>query len=940
MTTAAALRGGFLSFFGARDHTLVPSDSLIPSGDPTLLLTSAGMVQFKQQLLGTASPALQRAASCQKCLRTSDIDQVGHTNRHLTFFEMLGNFSFGDYFKSEAIAWAWEFLTRELRVPPERLWISIFQEDTETATLWQRWIKPERIIRLGADTNFWTMGPTGPCGPCSEILYDTGAAAGCGRPACGPGCDCDRYLEIWNLVFTQFNRDAGGTLHPLPRKNIDTGMGLERLAAVVQGKGSPFETEVFQPLMQWFAHQLKPLPPALTPPMGTRNQERVISPSMGEGAGDSQSSAALRVLADHTRAITFLIGDGVLPSNEGRGYILRRLLRRALRQGTRWGMHEPFLYRATEVVISQMQESYPELHQRRSAIASITKTEEEKFLETLETGSRLLNDLITQLKARRAATIPGDQAFRLYDTYGFPLELTEEIARDAGMQVDHAGFEQATTNAVETARAAWVGSGTQDLARYTALAQSLGMSSFRGYEKAVLSTTLKACFQDGQPVATLPQGATGEVLLAETPFYAEGGGQVGDMGWLLSAPPTLPPLLTTESPEMQEFFQHPLPWCAKRGVQGMMEVLDTQAPLPGFILHRVRVTQGGLQAGTPCWAIVNTARRRAVMRHHTATHLLHAVLRRRLGTHVTQAGSLVAPDRLRFDFTHAESLGEEDLLQAEQAVNIHILNNLLVRPRQTDRAAALRLGALALFGEKYGDEVRCVLIGPHGWEHPEEQVSLELCGGTHVETTGELGFLKITNLSSIGSGLRRIEAVAGTEALQYVRGLETLIKGLAQTLHTTPQELADRMTRLLQREEALTEQLKAFQTESLQAQCAALLPRAERVGDVSVISGQLEAADGKQLGNAADQLKAQLGSGVVVLAALGTGKIMFVVSVTGDLLSRGLHAGTLAKEVAARLSGSGGGRPEFAQGGGKDLQRLTEVLQQVPRLVAQQLSKQ
>ncbi len=694
----ADVRSAFLKFFESRQHRVVSSDSLIPSTDPTLLFTSAGMVQFKPNFQNPSASPFKRAVSCQKCLRTSDIERVGHTLRHLTFFEMLGNFSFGDYFKKESIAWGWEFLTKTLGLSADRMVVSVHKSDDEAFKIWESLGLPKsKIYRLGDDTNFWTMGPTGPCGPCSEILWDRGAEWSCGKPDCGPACDCDRYLEIWNHVFTQFDRSADGKLNPLPSKNIDTGMGLERLSLLSQGESSPFGTDVFRPIFQ----ELSGL-----------SGQKLAEPAKGPRTVSAQEARFYRI-ADHVRAVTFMVNDGILPSNEGRGYVLRRLLRQAVRAGDALELKEPFLYKLTGTVVEIMKSAYPDLLQRRATIASIVKMEEEKFLETLETGTHRLSELVESAKTQRITTLPGKEIFQLYDTYGFPFELTKEMVESQGMKVDEQGYKRAQEQAADTSRQAWKGSGAQDVAQYHAWKSKLAAGSvFKGYDSMDLDTeVLKPLYQSGSDGISesnmLNAGQEGEVALRETPFYPEGGGQVADRG--------------------------SLEWQG-----GKADVLDTQTPVDGLIIHRIRVMQGSLTVGIKVRAKVDPVLREAVMRHHTATHLLHKALREILGTHVTQAGSLVAPDRLRFDFNHNAPLTPEERQRVEDIVNSQILNDIPVRACKMTKDQAHQIGAMMLFGEKYGADVRAVMVSPHDCSRAQEAWSLELCGGTHVHATGQV----------------------------------------------------------------------------------------------------------------------------------------------------------------------------------------------------------
>jgi len=871
----------------------VASDSLIPSTDPTLLFTSAGMVQFKPNFQNPAASPYPRAASCQKCLRTSDIERVGATLRHLTFFEMLGNFSFGDYFKTDAIAWAWEYFTKTLGLPAGRFIVSVHKNDDEAFGLWEKIVSAKQIVRLDDDTNFWTMGPTGPCGPCSEILWDRGPEWSCGKPACGPDCDCDRYLEVWNLVFTQFDRDAGGRLNPLPRKNIDTGMGLERLSLLLQSANSPFGTDGFQSVFRRLS-QLTSLPaPTDCRPTGEPAPQVV----------------AFRRIADHARAVTFMINDGILPSNEGRGYVLRRLLRQAVRAGKTLGLSEPFLYQLTGDVVENMKTAYPDLPPRRETIASVVRTEEQKFLETLDTGTRLLEQMAAEAKAKKITVLPGKDVFQLYDTYGFPFELTKEMTENLGLKVDIEGYQKAQHEASELARHAWKGSGAQDVERYRQWKSKVPAAvRFRGYDTLQVQSTLAPVLyvRKGDQWLEgnrLEAGQEGEVVLAETPFYPEGGGQVGDVG-------------TLETPAAKA------------------EVLDTHSPVDGLTVHRVRMVRGVLEAGSEVAAAVDQSKREATMRHHTATHMLHKALREVLGSHVTQAGSLVAPDRLRFDFNHNAPLTPAERQRVEDIVNDKILGDLHVRPCPMRKDEAQKRGAMMLFGEKYGEEVRTVSISPfNDCEHWQEAWSMELCGGTHVHSTGQIGLFKIIGQSSVSAGVRRLEAVAGQPALQSVRRMEHRLAALAETLKTSPDELMPRIERLLNQEKQLEKELQTLKSTALRSQFDEMAKGAQSVGGIAYISRRIDGVDEKQLREVADRLRDSGHLGLVVIATAQAGKVSFVISVQKDVSARGLHAGQLARELATLIQGSGGGRPDFAQGGGKDVQALDGALNQVEAIV-------
>jgi len=873
------IRKKFLDYFVARGHKVVPSDSLIPSGDPTLLFTSAGMVQFKKHFLGQSKDAFTRATSCQKSFRTSDIDQVGRTNRHLTFFEMLGNFSFGDYFKQDAIAWGWEFLTKEMGLDKDKLYITIYKDDNEAHDIWKKIIPASRIIRMGEETNFWNMGPTGPCGPCSELLFDLGPEMSCGKPGCGPDCSCNRYLEVWNLVFTQFDRQENGELKNLPRKNIDTGMGLERLVAVVNNKNNVFETDLFEPIIEDLSKYFEAEP--------------------------SKHKEQYRMMADHARAITFLIGDGILPSNEGRGYVLRRILRRALRQGKLFGINDPFLYKVTARAADMMKEPYPDLVERRENIASITKMEEEKFLETLEAGTRMLDELIAKHSGTRSAeksalatkfVIPGSEAFKLYDTYGFPLDLTREIASEKGLSVDEEGFKAAQTEAQSKSRSAWSGSGEKDVTFYSKLHKELGDTVFTGYESFESEADIKAIIISGNTVETIREGEEGEIVLSHTPFYAESGGQSADTG-VISGP---------------------------GGVAA--EVLDTQKPSGALFVHRVKVKHGSFVKGGKVIASIDTERRKSIMRHHTSTHLLHRALRDILGTHVTQAGSLVTPDYFRFDFTHLAGLKPDEIKAAEQAVNRAIFNNMPVVTTIMKIDEARKLGAMALFGEKYGEEVRSVCVKPTG---AQDHFSLELCGGTHVARTGDIGFFKITAESSVAAGTRRIEAVAGFAAEAYVYGLQDILEKLKDTLKSSGPELPERLARVISRQKELEKDISKLKGQLASGGTSDLMKDVIEVGGSKVLAGKTADLDTDSLRNLTDSLKVKIGSGVIVLFNTEAGKISFTVGVTRDAAAGGLNAGKIAKNIAKMIDGSGGGRPEFAQGGGKDPSKIDEAIKNI-----------
>ncbi|MCB4790899.1 MAG: alanine--tRNA ligase [Elusimicrobia bacterium] len=880
---SSEIRTSFLQYFKDRGHTVIPSDSLIPSGDPTLLFTSAGMVQFKKHFLGQSKDTFTRASTCQKCFRTSDIDRVGYTNRHLTFFEMLGNFSFGDYFKKEAIDWGWEFLTKEMGLSENKLYATIYKNDDEAYNLWKKIVPDSKIIRLSEESNFWNMGPTGPCGPCSEILIDLGEKLKCSKPGCGPGCDCDRYLEIWNLVFTQFDRQENGELKNLPRKNIDTGMGLERLVTAVNGKESSFETDLFEPIV--------------------KNIADILEIKM------TDHTSKLRMMADHARGVTFLASDGILPSNEGRGYVLRRLLRRALRQGKMLGITEPFLYKITAEIAQQMKSAYPELEQRRENIASIIKMEEENFLSTLETGTQMLNEIIDKysstdiVKGKEALkskfVIPGDEVFKLYDTYGFPMELTKEIAKEKGIDIDEEGFLSSQKKAQEKSRSAWSGSGQKDITLYSKLQKELGESKFCGYEKTLCKSKVVAIIKDGNKVDSISENEQAEVVLDNTPFYAESGGQVGDTGSF------------------------------KTGSLSV-EVVNTVKPIEGLIVHHVKVLKGELKTGQVIDAIVEFERRKKIRAHHTATHLLHKALRQILGTHVTQAGSLVTPDNFRFDFTHFQALKENELQAVEDIVNKAIRDNMEVCISSMKIDEARKQGAMALFSEKYGANVRAVSV-----IEPENQTpfSMELCGGTHTERTGDIGFFKILSESSIASGTRRIEGVAGSLAEKYIRKLEDSLNSAAFKLKCDIFNVPEKIDKVLLLQKESEKEIKKLKSQSFQGTAGDPLKDVKEVNGVKLLISKLSGMDIDTLRTIADKMRSKLGSGIVILVNSSPEKVSFIVSVTPDLMNSGYNAGKIAKAFASLIEGSGGGKPEFAQGGGKDASKIDFAISKLPDIL-------
>ncbi|HNS02856.1 MAG TPA: alanine--tRNA ligase [Anaerolineae bacterium] len=900
-TTAAEIRQAFLDFFEEKGHTRVASAPLVPHGDDTLLFVNAGMVPFKDTFLGLEKRPYVRAASSQKCMRVSgkhnDLEEVGPSPRHHTFFEMLGNFSFGDYFKREAIHYAWEALTTVFGVPGDRLVATVFLDDDLAYGVWQNEIglPAERILRMGEKTNFWSMGDTGPCGPTSELHFDWGpAACTCGRPDCSVALDngCARWLEVWNLVFMQFDQDANGVRTPLPKPGVDTGMGLERLVSVIQGATANYDTDLFRPIM-------------------LRVQELL-------NHDDAQMAAqyvSYRVIADHARAITFLIGDGVLPGNEGRNYILRLVLRRAARHGRLLGFTEPFLHRVSRTVIDQMGGVYPELAERADFILSTIQHEEERFLRTLDLGLALLEELMAEVKAQGQGTLPGDAAFRLWDTYGFPLDLTRDIAVENGLTIDLPGYRAALEQQRQRARAAaqFGGAGDgKDLSVYAGVLERLPAG---GVDHLYLVATesesaVVALIADGAVVSQASAGQQVEIVLAATPFYVESGGQVSDTGIIRSV---------AGSPSWE------------------VAVSDTRRPVAGVIVHRGQVTHGAVTEGSQAVAAVDVQRRWDIMRNHTATHLLHAELRRVLGAHVHQAGSLVAPDRLRFDFTHPGMVSEQELAAIEQGVNDWIYRNDPVTWRWMAYKDAVATGAMALFGEKYGDEVRVVEVG--GAALPTLPTSRELCGGNHVNNTAEIGVFHISSEGGVSSGVRRIEAVTG-------RGAHARLQERLGLLHRTASALGAPETEIERRAQALMEQVASQQKElaRLREQAArqefqTLLSKVVAVNGIQVLAQPVSAADANVMRQMTDWFRNQLGSGVVVLGAGIDGKPQLVAAVTDDLVARGVHAGKLVQTIAKRLGGGGGGRPNLAQAGGVDLAGLPAALAETPALVAEQAER-
>ncbi len=863
---SAELRAAFLDFFKGHGHAVVPSSSLVPGNDPTLLFTNAGMVQFKDVFLGKDHRSYVRAASSQRCVRAggkhNDLENVGYTARHHTFFEMLGNFSFGDYFKREAIHYAWDFVTGTLGIPPGRLWVTVYQEDDGAAEIWLKEIgvDPGRLTRMGMKSNFWSMGDTGPCGPCSEIFYDHGPGIEGGPPG-SPDEDGDRYVEIWNLVFMQYDRSADGTMTPLPKPSVDTGMGLERIAAVMQGVHSNYDIDLFRHL--------------------------IAAATKLTGATDPKSSS-LRVIADHIRACSFLVADGVLPSNEGRGYVLRRIIRRAIRHGFMLGQREPFFHALVPVLDEEMGAAYPELHTQRAHIERVLRQEEERFAETLAQGMALLDGAIGKLSGKQ---IPGETVFRLYDTFGFPLDLTNDIARERGLCIDEAGFEAAMNEQRNRARAA--SKFGVDL-RGGVIVE--GQTKFTGYENEQGVGRVAHLFRGTEPVKELRAGEEGQVVLDSTPFYAESGGQVGDRGALVAG-----------------------------GTRFL--VADTQK-LGKVHVHVGRIESGALRAGDQVTAEVDHELRQATRLNHTATHLLHAALRKVLGLHVAQKGSLVSPERLRFDFAHYSAVTPEELREIERLVNMEVRANAPAETRLMQYEDAVAAGAIALFGEKYDDEVRVLRVG---------DFSTELCGGTHASRAGDIGLFRIVSEGGIAAGVRRIEAVTGEGAFEHVVQADHMLKDISGMLKATRDDVEEKVRQIVERSRRLEKEVSQLKDKLASGQGRDLAADAATIGGARVVATRIEGADAAALRNAVDQLKNKLGSAIVVLgSADAAGKAVLIAGVTADLTAR-VKAGDLVNFVAQQVGGKGGGRADLAQAGGTQPENLDAALASVASWLSERL---
>ncbi|TET06388.1 MAG: alanine--tRNA ligase [Candidatus Atribacteria bacterium] len=878
--TSNEIREKYLKFFEIKGHKIIPSASLVPS-DPSILLTIAGMVPFKPIFLGQVKSSLKRAVTSQKCIRTNDIENVGKTARHHTFFEMLGNFSFGDYFKEDAIKWAWEFFTKVIGFPEEKLWVSVYKDDDESFDIWHNLIGlPEkRIVRLGEEDNFWKVGPTGPCGPCSEIYIDLGEERA-SKEGGGVGVDGERYLELWNLVFMQYNREEDGSLTPLPKQNIDTGLGLERIASVLQKVDTDFETDLFLPIIKFVAQNA-----------GIKYKE------------DKKKDLALKVIADHIRALVFMISDGIVPSNEGRGYVLRMLLRRAFRYGKVINYNQPFLYEVAPVVINLMKEVYPETYKEENRICQVILAEEKRFQETLNIGIQILDNLKEELKQKNKDKLSGRDAFKLYDTYGFPLELTRDILEEDGFGIEEDDFKNEMKIQRKRSRESWVknkASAEDDKINqklYQDILKERGETEFIGYDSFEAKSKVIAIIKEDKLVNKATDGDKCKIYLEKTPFYAEKGGQIGDKGVIASP--------------------------SKNNL--LVEILDTQTPIEGLIAHFAEVNKGEIKVGEEVLARVDSLRRKAIARNHTATHLLHRVLRDVLGNHVKQSGSAVNNHHLRFDFNHFAPLTMEELEKIENLVNEKILDELKVETKISTFDKAKEMGAIALFGEKYGEQVRVVKIG---------EFSLELCGGTHLNSTSNIGLFKILNEQGIGSGLRRIEAVTGDRALKYVKERENIIKEISDKLQTTPSGIPLKIDQLIDDANNIKKKIKIIRNRLAHYEVDKLLSKKKEIKGVNIISLKVEAADNNDLRNWGDLIKDRIKSGIVILGTeVDDNKVALLAMVTDDLVQKGYNAGNIIKVIAPIIGGKGGGKKTMAQAGGPKVDKLDQALEKVYEII-------
>lgn len=871
------IREKFLSFFESKGCLRLGSFSLVPKNDASLLLINSGMAPMKKWFTGQEEPPRHRVTTCQKCIRTPDIERVGKTARHGTFFEMLGNFSFGDYFKREATSWAWEFLTKILEIPEDRLWVSVYENDDEAREIWinEVGVKPERIVKLGKEDNFWEHG-TGPCGPCSEIYFDRGEEYGCGSPTCGVGCDCDRFMEVWNLVFTQFDKDDEGNYNPLPKPNIDTGMGLERLAVVMQGVGNLFEVDTVQSVM--------------------RHISEIANVKYKE---NEKTDISLRVITDHIRSTVMMISDGVIPSNEGRGYVLRRLLRRAARHGKLLNIDRQFLFEVADTVIDTSKSAYPELEEKREYIRKIIKKEEERFDATIDNGLAVLSGYIEEAKKNNTKELTGDEAFKLHDTYGFPLDLTVEMAQEQGLGVDVEGFNKAMDEQKAAAKAARKDGSSWDAEESYEFEMVNGPTKFVGYENLETKTRILGIVAVGEVASEITEGEKGIIVTEETPFYAEMGGQSGDRGVIISSD----------------------------GAEALVSY--TRKTGDGVYLHEVSVKKGTFKLSQDVTMSVDKANRLSISRNHSATHLLHKALKEVLGSHVAQAGSLVTADRLRFDFSHFEAMTTQQLKEVENKVNDVILECMPITVQELPIEEAKKLGATAQFGEKYGDVVRVVSMGDY---------SVEFCGGTHLTNTARCGLFKLVSESGVAAGVRRIEAVTGRGVLEYINECDRLIADTAAALKTNQiHELDKKAASVMDEQKELNKKVEEFTNKLAALRTKNMMTSIKHLGAVNVLTAQLDGMSVNELKTMADQAKEQMNSGVIVLASNTDGKITFVAMAMKEAVEKGVHCGKIIKEVTEICGGKGGGKPDMAQGGGKDAMKIDDALAKVDEIVTSQL---
>ena len=872
--TGDEIRKKFFDYFKRQNHQLVRSSSVVPQDDPTLLFTNAGMVQFKRTFLGEEKRDYVKAVTSQKCIRAggkhNDLENVGYTARHHTFFEMLGNFSFGDYFKEDAIRFAWDLLVNEYQLPADKLWISVFLDDDEAYDIWHKQIgvSPDRIVRLGEKDNFWSMGDTGPCGPCSEILIDRGEEFGCGREDCAAGCDCDRYLELWNLVFMQYNRDENGKLTPLPHPSIDTGMGLERIASVTQNVPTNYDTDLFMPIM--------------------RKIETLSNRKLGD---DPAADIAMKVIADHSRAGAFMVGDGVLPSNEGRGYVLRRILRRAIRYGRNISLTEPFLHETVATVFDVMQAGYPELTEDSAFITNVIKNEELRFSETLDNGLKLLNETIGNMKKNNETVVPGDVIFKLYDTFGFPVDIVKDVVKDSQLDLDMDGYHLAMVDQKEKSRSKISFSNVSDAYKnFTASVEK--MPEFVGYTSQSCDSEILLIVIDGDDVAVAVAGQNVELITQKTPFYAESGGQVGDAGQI--------------------------------SADGLLIDIEKTIKDPtGLIIHKGTVVTGIVKKGGSVKLTVDTIKRNATEVNHTATHLLHAALRKVLGDHVRQAGSHVGPERLRFDFTHFSQVDIDTLNQIEALVNDRICDNISVAIKEMSVDEAFKSGAMALFEEKYGDVVRVISL---------DTFSKELCGGTHTESTGNIGLFKIVSESSVASGVRRIEVLTGKAAINHIQTVTKVLNDTANVLRERPENLHSRVEALLSGQKVMEKELEKLKSQIAAKSADNIEDDVQSVNGIKVVAKKVAVESPAALRDLADKFRDKIKSGIVVLGAENGGKALLIAIVTKDLVGQ-FHAGNIIKAVAAEVGGGGGGRPDMAQAGGSKPENLDAAMKKVVEIV-------